>query len=161
MAGIPENLQACPGDTPPPTRLHPLNLSLSYHSTAVKKHQGSSEEKVFNWGLVYSFRGLVHAHHGRECSGRQAGMVPEELRAYILIDRWEAEKSARLSLEWAFETLQPTPSDTLPATRPHFSDHSQTVLIFQTYKLMGVHSHSNYHSVGIHYSLQRPSGHED
>ena len=28
--------------------------------------------KAFNWGLGYSFGGLVHDHHGREHGSRQA-----------------------------------------------------------------------------------------
>jgi hypothetical protein len=30
------------------------------------------KEKAFNWQLAYSFRGLVHYHHGGEHGGVQA-----------------------------------------------------------------------------------------
>jgi hypothetical protein len=41
-------------------------------------------KKTFNWGLAYSFRGLVYYHHGRKHGSTQAsaGVVAE---SYILI----------------------------------------------------------------------------
>ena len=37
--------------------------------------------------------------------------------SYILI--YSQGKTETLSLAWAFETTNPTPSDTLPPTKPH------------------------------------------
>lgn len=47
------------------------NFCLSYSSIAVKRHWlKTALIKAFNWWLVYSFRGLVHYH-----SGKQTGMA--------------------------------------------------------------------------------------
>jgi hypothetical protein len=50
---------------------------LSHCSVAVKRHhdQGYLQEKVFNWGLAYSFRGLVYGHHGGQHGDIEARMV--------------------------------------------------------------------------------------
>lgn len=55
----------------------------------------------------------------RECSDRQAGGVAKSLHTHT-DPQVGGRESARLSLDWAFETLQPTPRDRLPVTRPHF-----------------------------------------
>jgi hypothetical protein len=54
--------------------------------------------------LLYSFRGLVHYHYGREHDGSQAAMALE-LRA--LHPDLQA-KGVRTDLAWAFETSKPT-----------------------------------------------------
>lgn len=39
-----------------------------------------SQRLAFNWGLTYSFRGLVDDQHGSRQAGRQAGMQRERER---------------------------------------------------------------------------------
>jgi hypothetical protein len=53
---------------------------LRYYSIAVKRHygQGSLEEKALSWDRAYSFRGLVHDHHGWEHGIRKIGMILEK-----------------------------------------------------------------------------------
>jgi hypothetical protein len=51
-------------------------------------------------GLAYNFRGLLHYYHG----GEHGPPDPQ------------AAERRRL---WAFESLKPTPSDTVPPIRPH------------------------------------------
>jgi hypothetical protein len=53
----------------------------------VKRHydQGNSYKRRHFTGVVYSFRGLVHYHHGRKHGSMQADMVLEkELRVLHL-----------------------------------------------------------------------------
>jgi hypothetical protein len=69
-------------------------------------------------GLMASSRGIgVHDHHAGEHGSRQAGMR-QQLRAPVLVHKQEADK---VPWEWltVFETLKPSPSDTLTSTRPH------------------------------------------
>jgi hypothetical protein len=43
----------------------------------VKKHhdQGNLLKKVFIWVLAYSFKGLVHDHHGGKYESDQSGIA--------------------------------------------------------------------------------------
>ena len=52
----------------------------NYCSIAMKRDcdQGNLQKKAFNWRLVYSFRGLAHNHHSRECGSKQKSLVPEQ-----------------------------------------------------------------------------------
>jgi hypothetical protein len=53
---------------------------------AVKRqhNQGHSYQGNISLGLVYTFRGSVHYHHGRKYGSTQAGMVLEELSLSVL-----------------------------------------------------------------------------
>ena len=108
--------------------------------------KGIFKKKALNWGLAYSFKGLVHYHHGRKHDSMQAGM---DLRACILICRQQAERNTQGTSQ-AFETSKLIPSDTPPPTRPHL-----LILPEQFYTLVTKHwnrwahrdhSHSNHHS---------------
>ena len=52
-----------------------------------------------NYGLAYSFRGLVHYHHGREQGSRNgshgAATLAEIAESYILIHRQQGEKETK------------------------------------------------------------------
>lgn len=65
-------------------------------------------------GLTYSFRWLHYYHHAGEQGGMQADMVVESSTAGSEGSR----KRKPLGLAWAFDTSEPTLSDTLPSTRP-------------------------------------------
>ena len=43
-------------------------LSLGRHTMT----KATLMRKTFNWGLAYSFRALVHCHHGRKHGSMQA-----------------------------------------------------------------------------------------
>lgn len=68
----------------------------------MKRHHGNSYRKAFNWGLVYSFRGLVHYHDGGEHGGTQVGMELEKLLRVLHLDSQisgrERENNERLGL---------------------------------------------------------------
>lgn len=72
--------------------------------------------KEFNWGLAYSFRGLVQYHHGREHDIIQAGALAI-VESDILIPRQREREN--LGLERCSQTSKPTPSDIPSPTRPH------------------------------------------
>lgn len=64
-------------------------LCLSYSSIAIAKHhdQDNLENKAFNWGLAYIFRGLVHDHHGREQGSMdRAGELTESLHSDLMAE---------------------------------------------------------------------------
>jgi hypothetical protein len=69
-------------------------------SIAVKRHRGHSNSFIkerISLGLAYSFRGLVHYHHGRKHGSMQVDMVLEkELR--VLCPDWQA--AGRKSEHW-------------------------------------------------------------
>jgi hypothetical protein len=70
-------------------------------------------KKARNGGLTYSFRGLVHYHHGKEHGGE--GMALAE--SYTLICR---NKRNRTLLTIDFANLNAHPREhTLPSTRPY------------------------------------------
>lgn len=55
-----------------PTKYGNFALCLSPCSIALKRHHGHGQlfgKKAFNCGLAYSFKGLVHYHHGGEHGG--------------------------------------------------------------------------------------------
>lgn len=43
----------------------------------VHYEQGDLRKEAFKWGFDYSFRGLIHEHHGG-IGGRHSGMVLEQ-----------------------------------------------------------------------------------
>lgn len=83
-------------------------------SIAVKS-QSNLQEKTFNWGLAYSFKGWVHDQHGEKHGSRQADMVlRQQLRAYMLRQQpqsrgGERERERELEMPCAFENSKPTP----------------------------------------------------
>jgi hypothetical protein len=57
-----------------------FSACLGQHAIAVKRHhgQGNSYKRKSLMGLAYSFRGLVHNHHGRKYGGVQADTGQEK-----------------------------------------------------------------------------------
>lgn len=98
---------------------HPWGI-FSYSSNCSigdTRTQDTYKRKIFNWGLAYSFRGLVQNHHGGKFGNRQTNMG---------LDSWElvsdlpdgSKERTRLGLAWTFGTSKYTPSISSP-TRPH------------------------------------------
>jgi hypothetical protein len=58
----------------------------------------------FNWGLAYSFRGLVHCHDAREHAGTWAG-AGAVAECYSRVYR----QQETLGLAWGLETSKVTP----------------------------------------------------
>jgi hypothetical protein len=71
-------------------------------------------KKAFNWGLAYSFRGLVYYHYGGEHGGTQAE-AGAGTESYTLIHR----QRENLGPGIGFWNLKAQPSDTLSPTKPH------------------------------------------
>jgi hypothetical protein len=60
------------------TKVGSVTWCLSQCSIAVKRHYDQKQllqKKALIWGLAYSFRDLVHYHHGGEHGGTQADVV--------------------------------------------------------------------------------------
>lgn len=77
-------------------------------------------KRAFKWGHAHSFRGFVYNRHGGEHGAtRGTGVVAE---CYILIHRprgWkEFQKNGSPGLGVHFLSINTTPSDSLPSTRP-------------------------------------------
>lgn len=105
--------------------------------------QGNIDKKTFNWGLAYSFRGLVHDHLGN----RQEGMVLEQqLRAYISSTRLRQREQ-----HWTWcEPLRPQSPFIVThlLQKAHTSESSLNTLPLETkhsniWAIYGNHSHSN------------------
>lgn len=77
--------------------------------------------------LDYSFRELVHDHHGRDHGGKRVAMVLEQqLRVYILIFSQEAENKAGPGVEfWNFKAYTQWHNSSNKVTSPN---PSKTVL---------------------------------
>ena len=73
------------------------------------------KKKAFNWGLAYSFRGLV-SYHGRECR-RHVGRHGAGKRVAKSSD---LQASGRRDTEPAMGTENLTSRGNLPLTRPQF-----------------------------------------
>lgn len=94
----------------------------SYSSVVVKRHhdQGIFKRNHLIGGLAYRFRGLVHKHYAmgawQQVDRHGRGTVAE-----ILHPDLQSGGRERLGLAWGFEASKPTPSNTSPSTRSHFS----------------------------------------
>ena len=92
-------------------------------------------------GLAYSFRGLVHYHHGKKYGGMQADMVLEkELRA-LHLDLRAAEGDYDGRSSWSILDIKAhLHSDTLPPTRSHLLQqrHNPYGPSIQTHESMGI-----------------------
>ena len=72
-------------------------------------------------GLAYSFRDLVHCHHGGKHGSRQTDTVLESLDFYIVIHKQQQERMYHTRIRLNIGEHQTFPhSDTLPPTRPYF-----------------------------------------
>ena len=76
-------------------------------------------------GLAYSFRGLVHYHHGGEHGSVQAEIELEDLRA-LNFDLQVAERDWVILGLSIYQTLKPSSSYTLPLTRLHLVQQDHT-----------------------------------
>ena len=95
-------------------QLRPLSAWLSQCSIAVKRHHDpdSSYNGKHLTGVCLRLQMVVHYLHGGEhCAGEVA-----ESSMYGSLGIGKREP---LGLARALETSKPTPSDTLPPTRPH------------------------------------------
>lgn len=59
------------------------------------------QKKAFNWGLAYSFRGLVHCYHGRKHGSTRGEMMRKKLGATFSSAGWETRFSMGF---WNFKT---------------------------------------------------------
>ena len=87
-----------------------------------RQHDHSNSYRGKNpLGLAYSFRGLVHYHHGRKHGSIQADMVLEEPRILHLDPKAPRRRlSFHTGQSLNIESLKAhSHSDTLPPTRPH------------------------------------------
>jgi hypothetical protein len=80
-----------------------VTVQLQLKDTIIK---ATLLKKAFNGGLAYSFRGLIHYHHGESVAAGTHG-TGEVAESYNLIHR-QGERET-LSKAWAFETSKPTP----------------------------------------------------
>jgi hypothetical protein len=121
-----------------------FGLWLSYCSIAVKRHhvQENLQNEAFYWGLTYSFRGLVHGHHGGKHGSRQAGR-----QAWCWGSNWE----------FTSEASKPTSID----NRPHFLIFPRQFPARAVHLNLGAygdHSHSNHQFETVSCSAQPTPG---
>lgn len=86
-----------------------------------------SEQNV-SWELIYSFRGLVHDHHGGEHSGKQASRHGAGSSWGLTCDpKVSVGEKVWLDMMWVFETSKsnppPVPIIPQPPTNPHPHPH--------------------------------------
>jgi hypothetical protein len=70
----------------------PLSRCFSQCSSAM------TMAKVFNWGLAYTFRGLLHCPSGGEHGGKQADMMSEKELRVLPLD----PQTAGRGKDWAW-----------------------------------------------------------
>lgn len=98
-------------------------------------------KKAFNWGLIYSFRGLVCSHHGRENDYIKAGMVLEKGWEFYIWSHGEAGRKRQWVWLRLLKSSKPTYRNTVPPTRAQpliFSDSATprwpSIQIYETMK---------------------------
>lgn len=102
-------------------------MCLSKCSIALKRchGQGNSSKRKHVIGAGLQFRSLVH-FHGRKHGGVQSDMVlKSRWKFYNRICGQQAGKT-RVWLEYLKPQIPPTPSDTLPQTKPHLLQKGHT-----------------------------------
>lgn len=93
-----------------------FTMCLSYYSIANQRHHDQCNcynKKAFNWGLVYSFKGLVCGHYGRKQTALALRTLHLDPQAAV------RERGGTLGMAWAFETSKSIISYTPPPARPH------------------------------------------
>lgn len=90
-------------------------MCLSHCFIAVKKHldHSNSYKRKISLGVVWSFRGLVHYHYGREHGGKQENMVSEKKLSILYLDLHAAGRERDTGPVCGFWNLKAHHSDTL------------------------------------------------
>jgi hypothetical protein len=86
-------------------------------------------KKNINWGLVFSFRDLVHYHHGRNHDIMRADMILKKKLRILQLDP-QAEGYYHTGQSSSIGDLKACPnSDTGPQTRPHLLQEGQASIV--------------------------------